>query len=111
MILLCLQDKVAKAQEVKDVAMSSLAQAIEDEKKEQWRAEGRSMLFDAKRVSIGFVSQFVIFCFVFKQRSILTVAFLRFICLCSQQIQIAVIKTTQKRKKPAMVTINEMQCH
>lgn len=47
----CLQDKVAKAQEVKDVAMASLAQAIEDEKKEQWRAEGRSILFDAKRVS------------------------------------------------------------
>ena len=45
------QDKVARAQEVKDLAMSSLAQAIEDEKKEQWRAEGRSMLFDAKRVS------------------------------------------------------------
>lgn len=49
--LLCLQEKVAKAQEVKDLAMSSLAQAIEDEKKEQWRAEGRSMLFDTKRVS------------------------------------------------------------
>lgn len=47
----CFQDKVAKAQETKDLAMSSLAQAIEDEKKEQWRTEGRSMLFDAKRVS------------------------------------------------------------
>lgn len=42
---------MAKAQEVKDLAMSSLAQAIEDEKKEQWRADGRSMLFDTKRVS------------------------------------------------------------
>ncbi|MEQ2158974.1 hypothetical protein GOODEAATRI_017678, partial [Goodea atripinnis] len=42
-------EKVAKAQEVKDLAMSSLAQAVEDEKKEQWRVEGRSMLFDAKR--------------------------------------------------------------
>lgn len=48
------QDKVAKAQEVKDLAMSGLAQAIEDEKKEQWRAEGRSMLFDAKRVKAHF---------------------------------------------------------
>lgn len=71
-ILLCLQDKVAKAQEVKDVAMSSLAQAIEDENKEQWRAEGRSMLFDAKRVSNVFVSLFIIFCFIFKQQTILT---------------------------------------
>lgn len=63
---------MAKAQEVKDVAMSSLAQAIEDENKEQWRAEGRSMLFDAKRVSSVFVSLFIIFCFIFKQRTILT---------------------------------------
>lgn len=44
---------MAKAEEVKDVAMSSLTQAIEDEKKEQWRVDGRSMLFDAKRVSIS----------------------------------------------------------
>lgn len=36
---------------MKDIAISSLAQAIEDEKKEQWRVEGRAMLFDAKRVS------------------------------------------------------------
>lgn len=42
---------MAKAQEVKDVAMASLAEAIEDEKKEQWRVDGRAMLFDAKRVS------------------------------------------------------------
>lgn len=50
-LLLCLQEKVAKAQEVKDVAMSSLVEAIENEKKEQWRVEGRGLLFDAKRVS------------------------------------------------------------
>ncbi|KAI3356832.1 hypothetical protein L3Q82_003485 [Scortum barcoo] len=47
------EDKVAKAQEVKDAAMASLTQAIEDEKKEQWRAEGRSMLFDAKRNNVA----------------------------------------------------------
>ncbi|CAN9516201.1 unnamed protein product [Ophioblennius macclurei] len=47
------EEKVAKAQEVKDVAMSSLTQAIEDEKKEQWRAEGRSLLFDAKRNNVA----------------------------------------------------------
>lgn len=50
--VLVLQEKVQKAQEVKDLAMTSLAQAIQDEKKEQWRAEGRQMLFDAKRVSV-----------------------------------------------------------
>ncbi|XP_029974071.1 ATP synthase peripheral stalk subunit b, mitochondrial [Salarias fasciatus] len=47
------EEKVAKAQEVKDVAMTSLAQAIEDEKKEQWRAEGRPLLFDAKRNNVA----------------------------------------------------------
>ncbi|XP_061625016.1 ATP synthase F(0) complex subunit B1, mitochondrial isoform X2 [Phyllopteryx taeniolatus] len=47
------EDKVAKAQEVKDLAMSSLTQATEDEKKEQWRVEGRSMLFDAKRNNVA----------------------------------------------------------
>lgn len=49
---------MAKAQEVKDLAMSGLAQAIDDEKKEQWRVEGRSMLFDAKRVKNNFFSHF-----------------------------------------------------
>lgn len=50
-VFVLLQEKVAKVQEVKDVALTSLSQAIEDEKKEQWRVEGRSMLFDAKRVN------------------------------------------------------------
>lgn len=48
---LYLQEKLAKANEVKDAAISSLAQAIADEKKEQWRVDGRAVLFDAKRVS------------------------------------------------------------
>ncbi|XP_016119242.1 ATP synthase F(0) complex subunit B1, mitochondrial-like [Sinocyclocheilus grahami] len=47
------EDKVSEAQEVKDQAMGSLAQGIEDEKKEQWRVEGRHMLFDAKRNNVA----------------------------------------------------------
>ncbi|KAF7209682.1 ATP synthase F(0) complex subunit B1, mitochondrial [Nothobranchius furzeri] len=47
------EEKVAKVQEVKDLAMTNLAQAIENEKKEQWRVEGRSMLFDAKRNNVA----------------------------------------------------------
>ncbi|XP_075882618.1 ATP synthase peripheral stalk subunit b, mitochondrial [Nelusetta ayraudi] len=47
------EEKMAKAQEVKDLAMSGLTQAIDDEKKEQWRVEGRSMLFDAKRNNVA----------------------------------------------------------
>ncbi|XP_036389848.1 ATP synthase F(0) complex subunit B1, mitochondrial [Megalops cyprinoides] len=46
------EEKVAKAQEVKDLAISGLTQAIEQENKEQWRAEGRQMLFDAKRNNV-----------------------------------------------------------
>ncbi|XP_054647233.1 ATP synthase F(0) complex subunit B1, mitochondrial [Dunckerocampus dactyliophorus] len=49
------EDKVAKAQEVKDGAIASLTQAIEDEKKEQWRVDGRSMLFDAKRNNVAMI--------------------------------------------------------
>jgi len=41
---------VAKAQEIKVQAMAILEQGIENEKKEQWRVEGRHYLFDAKRV-------------------------------------------------------------
>ncbi|XP_058245851.1 ATP synthase F(0) complex subunit B1, mitochondrial [Hemibagrus wyckioides] len=47
------EEKVAKIQEVKDQAMGSLADAIEQEKKEQWRVEGRNMLFDAKRNNVA----------------------------------------------------------
>ncbi|KAJ8265852.1 hypothetical protein COCON_G00149510 [Conger conger] len=46
------EEKVAKAQEVKDLAMNSLSEAITEEKKEQWRVEGRGMLFDAKRNNV-----------------------------------------------------------
>lgn len=46
-------DKVAKAQEVKDQSVTSYAQGIENEKKEQWRVEGRNILFDAKRNNVA----------------------------------------------------------
>lgn len=44
------QEKVAKALAVKNEAIKGFETAIEQEKKEQWRVEGRSYLFDAKRV-------------------------------------------------------------
>ncbi|CAJ1085366.1 ATP synthase F(0) complex subunit B1%2C mitochondrial [Xyrichtys novacula] len=47
------EEKVAKAQEVKDAALASLTQAVEQEKKEQWRAEGRTLLFDAKKNNVA----------------------------------------------------------
>ncbi|XP_028652914.1 ATP synthase F(0) complex subunit B1, mitochondrial [Erpetoichthys calabaricus] len=47
------EEKVAKAQEVKDTAMKCLDQAVQNEKKEQWRVDGRHMLFDAKRNNVA----------------------------------------------------------
>uniref|UniRef100_A0A3P8YLT9 ATP synthase subunit b n=1 Tax=Esox lucius TaxID=8010 RepID=A0A3P8YLT9_ESOLU len=47
------EEKLQKAEEVKALAVASLAQAIEDEKKEQWRVEGRHLLFDAKRNNVA----------------------------------------------------------
>ncbi|XP_067863635.1 ATP synthase F(0) complex subunit B1, mitochondrial [Heptranchias perlo] len=49
------EDKVAKAQEVKDIAIDSLEEAIEQEKKEQWRIEGLPHLFDAKRNNVAMI--------------------------------------------------------
>ncbi|KAJ1138471.1 hypothetical protein NDU88_004854 [Pleurodeles waltl] len=46
------EEKVAKAQEVKDSAIEGLEEAIAEENKEQWRVEGRHYLFDAKRNNI-----------------------------------------------------------
>ncbi|KAM4797191.1 ATP synthase peripheral stalk subunit b, mitochondrial [Rhinophrynus dorsalis] len=46
------EEKVAKAQAVKDSAVKNLERAIEEEKKEQWRVEGRNHLFDAKRNNV-----------------------------------------------------------
>ncbi|NXL99141.1 AT5F1 synthase, partial [Tyrannus savana] len=47
------EEKVAKALAVKNEAIESLQTAIEEEKKEQWRVEGRSYLFDAKRNNVA----------------------------------------------------------
>uniref|UniRef100_A0A8C5LYP7 ATP synthase subunit b n=1 Tax=Leptobrachium leishanense TaxID=445787 RepID=A0A8C5LYP7_9ANUR len=46
-------DKLAAAQEVKDASMKGLEKAIQEEKKEQWRVEGRHYLFDAKRNTVN----------------------------------------------------------
>ncbi|KAM4699635.1 ATP synthase peripheral stalk subunit b, mitochondrial [Discoglossus pictus] len=45
-------EKVAKAQAVKDSAVKNLEKAIEEEKKEQWRVDGRNYIFDAKRNNV-----------------------------------------------------------
>ncbi|XP_072886981.1 ATP synthase F(0) complex subunit B1, mitochondrial [Hemitrygon akajei] len=49
------EEKVQKAQEVKDLAVASLTEAIEQENKEQWRIEGRHHLFDAKRNNVAMI--------------------------------------------------------
>ncbi|XP_068605014.1 ATP synthase F(0) complex subunit B1, mitochondrial [Brachionichthys hirsutus] len=46
-------DKLAAAQHVKDVSIGKYTQAIEEEKKEQWRTAGSSMIFDAKRNNVA----------------------------------------------------------
>ncbi|KAM8976081.1 ATP synthase peripheral stalk subunit b, mitochondrial isoform 2-T2 [Pelodytes ibericus] len=48
-------EKVAKAQAVKDAAVQNLQLAIDEEKKEQWRVEGRHFLFDAKRNNVNMI--------------------------------------------------------
>ncbi|KFP74655.1 hypothetical protein N310_00680, partial [Acanthisitta chloris] len=47
------EEKIAQALAVKNEAIENLQAAIEQEKKEQWRVEGRSYLFDAKRNNIA----------------------------------------------------------
>ncbi|KFP61129.1 hypothetical protein N322_09928, partial [Cariama cristata] len=47
------EEKVANVLAVKNEAIKDLETAIEQEKKEQWRVEGRSYLFDAKRNNIA----------------------------------------------------------
>ncbi|XP_063811426.1 ATP synthase F(0) complex subunit B1, mitochondrial [Pseudophryne corroboree] len=45
-------EKVSKAEAVKAAAINDLQTFIDGEKKEQWRAEGRHYLFDAKRNNV-----------------------------------------------------------
>ncbi|NXO02897.1 AT5F1 synthase, partial [Rhinopomastus cyanomelas] len=47
------EEKIAQALAVKNDAIKSLEAAIEQEKKEQWRAEGCTYLFDAKRNNVA----------------------------------------------------------
>jgi len=47
------ETKLADAQAAKDSSMASCTQSIEVVKKEQWRVEGRSMLFDVKRNNVA----------------------------------------------------------
>ncbi|KAG8589628.1 hypothetical protein GDO81_006470 [Engystomops pustulosus] len=46
------EEKVSKAAAVKEGAIKDLESAIEIEKKEQWRVDGRQYLFDAKRNNV-----------------------------------------------------------
>ncbi|XP_034028124.1 ATP synthase F(0) complex subunit B1, mitochondrial [Thalassophryne amazonica] len=50
-----IEEQLATAQDVKDRTMANLTESIEHEKNEQWRVEGRSMLFDAKRNNVATV--------------------------------------------------------
>ncbi|RMB99320.1 hypothetical protein DUI87_24053 [Hirundo rustica rustica] len=47
------EEKMATALAMKNDSIQALQTAIEEEKKEQWRAEGRSYLFEAKRNNIA----------------------------------------------------------
>ncbi|XP_050810388.1 ATP synthase F(0) complex subunit B1, mitochondrial isoform X1 [Gopherus flavomarginatus] len=47
------EEKVAKALAVKNDSINHLESIIEQEKKEQWRVEGRNYLFDAKRNNVA----------------------------------------------------------
>ncbi|XP_074833822.1 ATP synthase peripheral stalk subunit b, mitochondrial isoform X2 [Carettochelys insculpta] len=47
------EEKVARALAVKNQSINNLESAIEQEKKEQWRVEGRGYLFDAKRNNVA----------------------------------------------------------
>ncbi|KAM5182573.1 ATP synthase peripheral stalk subunit b, mitochondrial [Mantella aurantiaca] len=49
------EEKIGKAQAVKDAVIKDLGAAIEAEKKEQWRVEGRHFLFDAKRNNVAMI--------------------------------------------------------
>ena len=46
-----LQEMLDKANVGKNESMAILANAIEEEKKEQWRLDGRNYLFEARKVS------------------------------------------------------------
>jgi len=50
-----IEDEKKEQWRVKDSSVNAMTQAIEDEKKEQWRVEGRSLLFDAKRNNVAMI--------------------------------------------------------
>ncbi|NXX17764.1 AT5F1 synthase, partial [Podargus strigoides] len=47
------EEKIARALAVKNESIKALETAIEQEKKEQWRVDGRGYLFDAKRNNVA----------------------------------------------------------